>query len=66
MGMQEHSGYCDHCARAVLIRRETVNHVLHLLLTLLTCVWLVPWMFMGPGPWRCTSCGAEIPPHRTP
>lgn len=66
MGYEENTGYCDHCARAVLIRRERVNHILHLLLTLLTCVWVIPWMMMGPGAWRCQSCGGELPPHRCP
>lgn len=65
--MEEHTGYCDHCQRAVLIRRATVNHLLHAFLTCFTCfAWAIVWMWLPAGPWRCTACGMELPAHRAP
>jgi hypothetical protein len=55
----ESTGYCKGCNRQVMIRRRGTNHILHLLLTLCTGVWLVVWVLAGIkiGGWRCSTCG---------
>lgn len=62
MAMQEASGFCRACNRQVLVRRRGVNHLLHLVLSILTAgVWLFVWMwvYLGSvlGRWRCSQCG---------
>lgn len=45
-----------------MIRRAGTNHILHLILTVLTLgLWLIPWMFVSVkiGGWRCTQCGGR-------
>lgn len=57
---QEATGWCEACGRQVLIRRKGINHLLHLLLTILTAgVWVVVWFLVlfVTRPWRCTICG---------
>ena len=44
----------------VLARANTPNHILHLLLTVVTGgLWVVVWLWLSIGPksWRCPSCG---------
>lgn len=60
MPFQESSGFCRSCGRNVLIRRASTNHILHLLLSILTAgIWIVVWLLASVriGGWRCTSCG---------
>ncbi|MHC4062401.1 MAG: hypothetical protein ACYSR4_03310 [Planctomycetota bacterium] len=59
---EEASGYCTHCQKQVLIRRKGTNHVLHLLLTLVTGgLWLIVWILCAIkiGGWRCVQCGSN-------
>lgn len=58
----ERGMFCRHCGVQVLARRQGVNHLLHLVLTLLTCVWGVVWLAAAGqrDPYRCTRCGAEL------
>ena len=47
----------------VLAQREAPNHVLHLLLSLVTLgLWLVVWLLvsMKHNPWVCPYCGSEV------
>ena len=58
----EASDFCDHCGRQVLVRKETPNHVLHLLLSLFCCggwwiVWLILILASMSNDWYCTRCG---------
>ena len=60
MAVQEATGYCKNCNRQVMIRREGTNHVLHLILSIVTFgFWIVIWIFSSIkiGGWRCTMCG---------
>jgi hypothetical protein len=60
---QEASGYCTHCEKQVLIRRKGTNHVLHLLLTLVTGgLWLIVWILCAIkiGGWHCAQCGTSV------
>jgi hypothetical protein len=57
----ETGGWCRHCDRRVVVRRPAPNHVLHLLMTLVTCgLWLVVWIGQSVrvGGWRCSQCGS--------
>jgi len=61
MAIETTQKFCNQCQRLVPATREGANHILHLLLTLLTCgLWLLIWFgrsFTRIGGWRCTVCG---------
>jgi predicted RNA-binding Zn-ribbon protein involved in translation (DUF1610 family) len=59
------SGFCPHCGEQRLLLRESPNHVLHLILTVLTLgLWAVVWLLVAMnksgGPARCSVCGTEL------
>lgn len=61
--MDQTQKHCRTCQRSVLAQRKGVNHVLHLLLTVFTCVWGFVWgwlMLFGGGAWRCSVCGRRV------
>ena len=61
MAHQERSGFCGICNKRVLVRRKGTNHVLHLILSILTAgLWVIVWIFASIkfGGWRCTQCGS--------
>ena len=63
MVAQEATGFCKACNRQVMIRRKGTNHVLHLLLTLVTLgFWLIIWALVSfkIGGWRCSQCGMKV------
>ena len=63
MSTIEKSGMCPEHGN-VLARAKGTNHILHLLLTIVTGgLWAVVWLFasMGKKDWRCPSCGQKIP-----
>jgi DNA-directed RNA polymerase subunit RPC12/RpoP len=64
MSVHEPRGFCKTCGEKVLIRRQGANHILHLLLTVLTLgVWGWVWLFVALGKvggWRCTRCGRRV------
>jgi DNA-directed RNA polymerase subunit RPC12/RpoP len=63
MGFQETSGYCSHCDKDVLCRAQTPNHVLHLILSIVTGgTWLIIWGILAirAKEWRCGLCGQKI------
>lgn len=55
--------YCKQCQGDVLAIASKPNHILHLLLSVLTAgVWLIVWFLIavrGGGSWLCNSCGAK-------
>lgn len=62
MGTEEWQTYCPSCRRVTLGRRDTPNHVLHFLISFLTCgLWLFVWVAVTLAahwrPYLCTSCG---------
>lgn len=63
MPTREDRGYCRECERPVLVRQETPNHILHLLLSVLLCgLWFPVWMIItlnGNGSWYCSKCGSD-------
>ena len=63
MGFQESSGYCTNCENNVLIRARTPNHILHLILSVLTWgLWLIVWVILciRVKEWHCSQCGQRI------
>ncbi len=60
MAFKESQGYCKKCEENILIRAETPNHVLHLIITIFTLsLWVIVWIGLSikPKEWRCTKCG---------
>jgi hypothetical protein len=60
MGTQKTRRYCEDHGK-VLAERQTPNHVLHLLLAVVTVgFWIPVWILLslfGNSPWRCPYCG---------
>jgi len=61
MAHQEKSGHCKQCKEMRVVRRPGTNHILHLILTVLTAgLWLIVWIGVSIkfGGWRCSTCGS--------
>jgi hypothetical protein len=62
MAQQEATGFCKVCNKQVMIRRKGTNHILHLLLSVVTMgIWIIIWILASVkiGGWRCTQCGSK-------
>lgn len=62
MADERKSGFCDSCHKRTVVFRKGTNHILHLILTILTAgLWLVVWLGVSVkfGGWRCTVCGSN-------
>jgi len=70
MGLQYNSGFCVQCDAKKKIERDTPNHILHLLITIVLGVftagigaifWICIWFLSSItiGGWRCSDCGAK-------
>lgn len=64
MGTKTTGKYCRTCQREVLAQKNTPNHILHLLLTLVTAgIWGIVWLIIvltNVGGYRCTNCGNRV------
>jgi hypothetical protein len=65
MPTEETSGYCPHCQRPVLGRREGINHILYAILTLFSCglfglVWMAAHLGFMRGDFACPTCGGKV------
>lgn len=54
--------FCPNCKAHKRFEKEGINHVLHLLLSIVTFgVWSVVWILLGlisiAKPYRCAECG---------
>jgi len=61
MAEERKGGYCKNCDAQVIVWRKGTNHILHLLLTLVTLGWwLIVWILISVkfGGWRCSQCGS--------
>ena len=62
---KESSGYCPHCRRQVVGRREEASHTFWLIATLFSCglfaiVWLISSLSKASKPFHCSVCGTAI------
>ncbi len=62
MGVISKSYQCSTCQRPTLHQRPNAAHLIHFILTLITCGgWLPIWLIAGINkamyPYRCQSCG---------
>lgn len=62
MSVKQNSNYCNVCQRQSLYAKPRINHVLHLILTIVTLgLWSIVWLILGVSnsskPMRCTTCG---------
>ena len=62
MPIEQKQRYCETCASWKLFQRTTVNHLIHGIVTLFTClVWFIPWMLIyafHDDRYRCQACGS--------
>jgi hypothetical protein len=63
MGVQKKRMFCEEEVRMVLAERQTPNHILHLLLAVVTAgLWIPVWILValfGSGSYKCPNCGAR-------
>lgn len=62
MATQRKQGFCKQCDQLRPVTRPGVNHILHLLLSVLTAgLWVIIWILkvIFKGSWRCESCGGS-------
>ena len=60
--MQESFRKCKPCGKHVRAARPSANHVVHLIISLLTAgLWLPIWLLcsISIGGWRCIECGKK-------
>jgi len=64
MGLKTTGGYCNFCKKSVMAQGTKPNHILHLVLSILTVgFWLPVWLVVSvakAGGYRCTTCGNRI------
>jgi hypothetical protein len=66
MTYQETHAFCSTCRKPQLVRRQRVNHLRHLLLSILTLgFWVIGWFLAiySAGHWECAECGARVEPE---
>lgn len=80
MAVKQSSSYCHTCQRQSLFQKPGINHLLHLILSVLTLglwlfVWLILAMINAGKPERCVTCGMSkgmgagmtaVPPVQVP
>lgn len=57
------SAYCEHCKKQVVAKKKGCNHMLHLVLTLITAgFWLIIWLLCAItwDDWYCNECGGHV------
>lgn len=64
MTVKSGGGFCPYCKKHVLTQKNTLNHILHLLLSVFTGgLWLVVWLLLimrHTDDTRCVECGRKI------
>jgi len=64
MALKQKGAYCSNCQKQVLAQGTKPNHILHLLLTIVTGgIWAPIWLlitFMNAGNYRCNQCGSRV------
>ena len=62
MAEQYKSGFCKDCNEQRKVARPKINHILHLILSIITAgIWLIVWLGISirVGGWRCDECGSK-------
>ena len=62
MATQHKQGYCKQCKQIRPVMRPGTNHILHLILSIVTAgIWVIVWILAAVkiGGWRCESCGGS-------
>lgn len=63
MGIQKGRRFCEEEVEWVLAERNTPNHLLHLILSVLTAgLWIPVWIIVAittSGSYRCPKCGSK-------
>ena len=62
MSIQHSQKFCDRCNEYVLAERNGPNHILHLLLSIITGgLWIIVWIMQSVqvGGWKCSKCGSS-------
>jgi len=59
--MKVKPAFCKLCQANVKAEADTVNHILHLILTLITFgVWVIVWLVLAlKSGWSCVNCGGS-------
>ena len=62
MGVKQTSSYCHTCQRQSMFQKPGINHLLHLILSVVTLgfwlfVWLILAIIAAGKPERCVTCG---------
>lgn len=64
MSLKTKGGYCNYCEKNTMSQSEKPNHILHIILTLLTGgLWIIVWIIlamMAAGNYKCTQCGNNV------
>lgn len=63
MAEQRTGKFCKLCGVQTMAVRPGTNHLLHLVLTLLTAgIWVFVWIGVAIqfGGWRCSKCGSKV------
>lgn len=61
MGLEYKSGFCEQCGQQRKVERQQTNHILHLILSVITAgIWVIIWLLTSIkiGGWRCSECGS--------
>ncbi len=62
MAEEKSGGFCAACNKQSVVFRKGTNHILHLILSILTGgLWLIVWIGSAIkfGGWRCAVCGSS-------
>ena len=63
MAQKQTQKHCKSCQKQVLATKKGPNHILHLILTLVTVgAWVIVWILVSlfQDPWRCSQCGQRL------
>jgi hypothetical protein len=64
MGIKTTGKYCNYCQKNVMAQSNKPNHLLHLVLSVVTAgLWLIVWLVLvisSMGTYRCTQCGGKV------
>ena len=64
MGQKQTGRFCPNCKKNVMAVGSTPNHILHLILSILTGgLWIIVWIIIAAskaGDYKCTQCGTNL------